>query len=205
VIDHLVYAVPDLERAVDEMERRLGVRAAAGGRHPGLGTHNALLALGNGAYFELLAPDPEQPPPRRPRPFGLDGLQRPRLACWAVKAPDIEARAERSRAGGYDPGPVISLGRERPDGLRLQWRLTYRETAAADGLVPFLIDWEETPHPSAAAPAGCSLLSLRGEHPRPQEVQPLLDAMAVELPLTRGSAASLIAEIETPCGRVELR
>lgn len=43
-IDHLIYGVPDLTDAVDQLERRFGVRAAAGGKHLGVGTHNALLA-----------------------------------------------------------------------------------------------------------------------------------------------------------------
>ena len=46
LIDHLVYAVPSLPAAVGEVAERFGVRAQAGGKHLGLGTHNALLALG---------------------------------------------------------------------------------------------------------------------------------------------------------------
>jgi hypothetical protein len=47
MIDHLVYATPDIEATVDELAERLGVRATPGGRHRGLGTWNALLgALG---------------------------------------------------------------------------------------------------------------------------------------------------------------
>jgi Glyoxalase-like domain len=44
-LDHLVYAAPDLATAVADLEEHLGVRAQAGGKHVGLGTHNALLAL----------------------------------------------------------------------------------------------------------------------------------------------------------------
>jgi len=57
-VDHLVYAVPDLDAAVSDLERRLGVRAAPGGQHPGRGTSNALIAPGPDSYLALPAPDP---------------------------------------------------------------------------------------------------------------------------------------------------
>jgi Glyoxalase-like domain len=46
MIDHLVYGAPELGTAMNDLERRFGVRAAAGGRHVGIGTYNALLAPG---------------------------------------------------------------------------------------------------------------------------------------------------------------
>ena len=84
-VDHLVYGTPDLNRGIEEIEKLLGVRATPGGKHPGRGTHNALLGLGPTTYLEIIAPDPEQPQPKTPRPFGLDGLKQPGLIAWAAK------------------------------------------------------------------------------------------------------------------------
>ena len=205
IIDHLVYAVPDLESAVEELERRLGVRAAPGGRHPGEGTRNALVALGPASYLEILAPDPRQSPPNRPLWLGLEGLARPRLAAWAIKAPDLEGLASRAAESGVRLGPVISGSRRRPDGVVLFWRFTDPHVVAADGLVPFLIDWGASPHPAGSAPGGASLAALRGEHPKSAGVAALLRSLGVELPVTKGPRSALIAVLETPNGLVELR
>ena len=45
-IDHLIYGAPDLEMGMATVEALLGVRPALGGKHIGIGTHNALAALG---------------------------------------------------------------------------------------------------------------------------------------------------------------
>ena len=203
MVDHIVYAVPDLDIAVPDLEERLGVRPAYGGAHPGAGSHNALLGLGDEAYLEIIAPDPNQPdPPGRPRPFGLDDLTAPRLVGWAAKATDLAARVALARLGGFDPGPDRTMRRVRPDGVELVWTLT-SAGPALDGLVPFLIDWEETPHPAATAPGGCRLTALSGRHPRPAEVEAALAALGLTLPVEAGAAA-LVATLDTPNGVVQL-
>jgi hypothetical protein len=204
-LDHLVYGALDLASAIDDLAARTGVRAVPGGRHTGLGTHNALLALGPDTYLEIIAPDLAQPPPAMVRPFGLDTLAASRLVTWAVKAPDIDAHVAAARAAAYDPGVVVPMSRTRPDGVRLAWRLTLTPRLQGDGLVPFLIDWDATPHPAHNAAAGCMLVELRAEHPEPGVIRPLLKAVNADLPVSRGPAPALIATLETPLGRLELR
>ena len=157
-LDHIVYGAADLAAAVDDIEARFGVRASPGGKHAGLGTHNALLALGPTAYLELIAPDPEQPEPANPRPFGLDDLNAPALVGWAVAVDDIDAAIAGCRAAGYDPGDAIEMRRTAPTGEVLSWRLTLN--AIAGGVIPFFIDWGDTPHPADSAPPGLVLRSF---------------------------------------------
>ncbi|MEV4081897.1 VOC family protein, partial [Nonomuraea fuscirosea] len=91
ILDHLVYATPDLDATAAELERLLGVRPAEGGRHPGFGTRNRLVGLGGRSYLEIVGPDPEQEDPAGPRPFGIDGLRAAGLAGWALAVEDIDA------------------------------------------------------------------------------------------------------------------
>ncbi len=203
-VDHLVYAVPDLDEGVRELEKRLGVRAAPGGRHEGLGTHNALLALGEEAYLEIIAPDPSQPAPGRPRPFGVDALRSGRLVTWAGRVRDLDAQVAAARNAGFDPGPVLAMSRARPDGVRIAWRLTLRAEPAGDGLVPFLIDWGATPSPALTSPRGATLLELHAEHPDPAAVSRALAALGASLRVERGPAPALRARIAAPVGVVEL-
>jgi len=204
-VDHLVYATPDLNRGVEEIEKLLGVRALAGGQHPGRGTRNALVALGPTAYLEILAPDPEQPSPQEPRPFGLDGLKESRLVAWFVKGRDLERLRSEAVRKRVPLGEVKSGSRRRPDGVQLSWQFTDPWVRVADGIVPLFIDWGDSPHPARTAAKGAALVSLRAEHPDVLDVRGMLRRLGLDLPVKRGQSPALIAVIEGPRGRVELR
>ena len=55
-LDHLVYAVDDLQAGIEHFHQLTGVEPCIGGRHEGLGTHNAVFSLGDSqTYFEIIA------------------------------------------------------------------------------------------------------------------------------------------------------
>ena len=203
LIDHLVYAAPDLAAAIADVEERFGVRARAGGRHIGLGTHNALLALGARTYLEIIAPDPGQPEPSMPRPFGVDGLSRGGLVSWALACDDIDAAVAGARSHGYDPGEVADGQRAEPAGTVLRWRLTLN--AMADGLIPFLISWGDTEHPARSAPQGLILEAFHVEHPDPLSLAPPLMALGMDVEIRPAAAAGLVARLSGPNGSQVLR
>ena len=204
-IDHLVYATPDLQLGINAIEKQLGVKATAGGQHPGLGTRNALVALGPTSYLEIIGPDPEQPKPSGPRRFSIDDLRAPRIVRWVVKSNDLPAVAESAAKSGVTLGPIASGSRKRPDGVVLSWRYTDPAVVVADGQVPFFIDWGSSPHPALTAAKGATLIQLRAEHPEAPRVQKMLDALGLDLKVSQASTPAIIATIDSPRGRVEVR
>jgi hypothetical protein len=200
-LDHLVLATPDLAATVEDFARRTGVRPAPGGAHVGLGTRNFLVALGSSSYLEIIGPDPEQSEPDGPRPFTVDELASARTVTWAISPPDLDAAVESARARGYDPGSIRPMSRRRPDGTLLQWRLTDGDTQHPSGLVPFLIDWGASVHPTASGLPVTPLLELSASAPDPDEIRPLLSAVDVELALSEGPLG-LTFTLGTPRGPV---
>lgn len=204
-VDHLVYATADLDRGIAEIERLLGVRASLGGQHPTWGTHNALLPLGPRSYLEIIAPDSSHFPSSGERPFGLDRAGPSRLRAWAANATGLEGLRAAAVRRGVMLGNVISGSRQRTDGTILNWKLTDLSYVVAEGIVPFFIDWGQSPHPASTTPTGATLVNLRAEHPDADRVRKMFEDLALDLTVTLGPVPALVAEIECPNGRVLLR
>jgi hypothetical protein len=204
-LDHLVLATPDLAATVAEVERLTGTRPVPGGAHQGLGTRNFLLGLGEGGYLEIIGPDPEQGPPEGPRPFGIDELPEARLVTWAVRAEGMDAAVAAAREAGYDPGEPWETSRQTPSGEHVSWRLTLDRAGSPDhgGLVPFLIEWDRPPHPSANLPV-VPLVGLEAVHPDPDGIEKALAAIGAKLPVKAGNRPGLAATVFGETGLVVL-
>lgn len=209
-LDHLVVGTSDLDAGARWLQARLGVDLQPGGRHQGWGTHNRLLQVGGGTYLELLAPDPSQPAPAVPRPFGLDGAavrdriaERPRLLHFVVRTGAIDSALP---ALGYDPGPVRPMTRGA-----LRWRITVRPDGApaGGGLLPTLIQWDETPgggHPARSLPdQGVTLQGLVLE--APPAIATLLrglEALDARIRVSESPSPALRARLAGPAGNLLL-
>lgn len=203
LLDHLVYATPDLEATGRELESRLGVRASAGGQHPGRGTHNALISIGPKAYLEIIAPDPLQPA-TRPVWFDLDQLTAPKLITWAVRIDDLEGFVKEISPNA-NVGVVRSGSRKTPQGTILSWQLTEPQLVQGVGLIPFLIEWHSRRHPADTAITGPRLVQLRIEHPEPELIRKQLHSLRLEVAIGQGSSPALVAVFEGANGLLELR
>ena len=102
-------------------------------------------------------------------------------------------------------GTVIAGSRKRPDGVVLSWRYTDPAVVLEHRLIPYLIDWGTSPHPASTAPRGARLVAFRAEHPDAARVEAMLRRIGLNLPVQPGSRPALIATIDCPKGRVELR
>ncbi|MXV87701.1 MAG: VOC family protein [Acidimicrobiales bacterium] len=203
-IDHIVYAAPNLAAGTAAVEALVGMSAAPGGPHPGMGTRNTLMSLGDDVYLEIIAPDPEQPDPPNGRPFYIDAMNEGRLITFAIHASDgetIEDVTAAMAACGEDPGPISAMSRVKPDGEEIHWSLTM---SAGPGLVPFVIEWGNTTHPATVTPTGCTLVSLSGTHPDPDHIRALHSAIGIEVDVTAGDTVTFAATLDTPNGRVTL-
>ena len=198
LLDHILLGCSDLDKGMDFIEQNLGVRPAVGGVHPGRGTRNALLSLGERRYLEVIAPDPAQHELKHYT--NLYELRDPRLIGWAVHPPDIEAVARQLRENkvefsGPDPG-----SRQRPDGKTLNWK-TINLANDYHGLLPFFIEWSsDTVHPSKDAPKKCTLGLFDVRSDQPDDLAAAFKRIGLDIPVQRSDRARLHAVLTGPKG-----
>jgi hypothetical protein len=164
-IDHVLIAVSDLQRAGQALETRYGLASLAGGRHPGWGTANRIVPLGE-TYLELIAVvDSTAARDSVVGRWVAAAASEPGSPLgWAVRTDDIDSLARRLQLS------VSGGSRVTPSRALLHWRSCGIEAAAAEPSLPFFIEWAPgTQHPGRAQvghPAGRVVLSrllVRGD------------------------------------------
>lgn len=204
-LDHLTVVAPTLAEGVAHVRACLDVEVPFGTRHLYMGTHNHRLQLGEGLYLEIVALDPKGRPPGRARWFGLDDQARVRadwdsgrrLRGWVGRTTDMASLlSDRSAIFGE---PVL-LPTDEPT---FAFAIPADGSLPLDGAAPSLIDlFGETRSMAAIPDLGARLRSLTLEHPKPEAIAGLYEALAVDRPpeVVPGPVARYRAEIETPAG-----
>lgn len=134
-IDHVVFGVAGLSEAADHLASRYGLVSYPGGRHPGHGTANRIVPLGD-SYLELVAVvDDEEAAASDFGSWVMNQAARiPTPHALCLRTDDIDQISSRL---GLQP---ISMSRQTPAGPVLEWRLAGLERAISDGL-PFFVEW----------------------------------------------------------------
>jgi len=216
-LDHLVVSARTLEEGVQYVADTLGAAPAGGGTHPSMRTHNRLLGLWGGVYLEVIAIDPRAPDAAegqaaRPRLFALDDpatharlengpylshwvarVERPkRLATWHAQYPQRIPPIVPMTRGDFTWGLSVP-----DDGSFPAWQ------QVGDGVLPSLIQWDSTRHPShLLAPVNVALRALKAVHPRADVIGEQLRWLGAAhlIDVQAGERAALVAEFETPEG-----
>ncbi len=142
-VDHFAILVNDLNAAT-ETYRRLGFDVRAGGEHPAFGSHNALIALADGAYLELVG---FKNIDLASKTFWRDAVERLRVSAgldnFVLLSNDLVNDVSNLRARGLVVSEPEAGSRVRPDGQRVAFRIATLG-GTRSGLLPFLIQ-DDTP------------------------------------------------------------
>jgi Glyoxalase-like domain len=199
-LDHILLGSSDLDQGIAFVKEHTGVAPAFGGVHPGRGTRNALLSLGDRHCLEIIAPEPR---PAQHTPY-----------IWPEEAHRAEPRGlgcasrwSRQRRG---PPPCCRNRLRRP----LAWRAQAPGRAHPPvegaqlgddhaGLLPFFIEWSaDTIHPSADAPPGCKILRFELSAPDDTELRRTFTLIGLDVRVAHGDTPRLLARIGGVDGKV---
>lgn len=149
-LSHVIFGVNDLNAATERF-RAMGFDVLDGGVHPGVGTANRVIPLGD-QYLELLGV--VEPALARSSEYGRSLLRAiadgDRLVRWSLRTDAIDRVAVRLGLS------VEPRKRVRPDGVLLTWRAAGLSLALADSTMPFFMQWDR-----AEQYPGC----MRANHP----------------------------------------
>lgn len=204
LLDHLVWLAGDLDAACAQFEAMSGVKPEYGGAHAS-GTHNALVSLGQQVYLEIAAPVPGA---QAGHPW-VDAARRrpePHLYSYCMRsAGPLDKLAAALKAAGITAFGPSQGRRTTPEGLSLQWQLLIPILPEAGRVVPFLIDWQDTPHPAQTTSSAVTLTRFDARHREPARVRYAMALLAPGVSLVQSeNQTSLVAELSTPRGIVTL-
>ena len=200
-LDHFLIGAADLEAAAEWFATLSGVAPAFGGIHPRLGTANYLVSLGAECYLELIGSIPGE----KPRALGkaFSDFPAPKLFWFAVATDALSAHSIALNDLGMATAGPFAGSRLSSEGRELTWKILEIGQHGFGGSIPFMIDWEKTPHPSATIQPEVSFNSFEVAHPRVLQLQKIYRSLGLDMNIQEG-VSRLELTLDTPRGSILL-
>jgi hypothetical protein len=152
-IDHVTVAGKNVEAMTKVLSSVAGITAQYGGPHSNHATEMALASFPDGSYLELIAIQPKADPTALAAHYWDKFMEGDAGPCaWAIRPADFNGEVERLRKAGVEVTDPRKSGRQRPDGVQLDWE-TAQVGPTNGGFFPFLIH-DLTPRDNRAFPSG---------------------------------------------------
>jgi hypothetical protein len=209
-IDHVIWAVPDLENGVEHFKELSGVVPIVGGVHPGRGTRNSLVSAGDLMYLEIIAPDPAQMPldpdetPVQAFAHKISTMEGPEVDMFAFSAPDLEEVATRGRELGLEVVGPSPGQRITPDGVLIRWSHVDFVGHDYGQFMPFAINWLDSPHPSTTSPEGAVIDGITVTHPRADQLRRIYEALGIPAEVEQADEPRIVVRLRSEMGTFEL-
>jgi Glyoxalase-like domain len=150
-IDHVTVAGSNVKKLQAALEA-VGIPSVYGGAHSNGTTEMALSSLPDGSYLELIGLQPNADPKLVEQHVWGKFLKADAGPCaWAISAKDMAAEVKRLEAAGIKVGAPEHSGRQRPDGVKLEWETANVGAQTRGTFFPFLIH-DFTPREQRAFP-----------------------------------------------------
>ena len=151
-IDHVTVAGSNLD-ALRAHLASIGIQTEFGGPHNNHATQMALTSFADGSYLELIAAQTHPDAAALSKHYWAKPIQTNAGPCaFAVRATDIAGEGTRLRSAGVTVSDPTRSGRDRPDGVHLEWESAPVGSEPNGTFFPFLIH-DITPRDSRAMPS----------------------------------------------------
>jgi hypothetical protein len=203
-IDHIVYVTENLEASTKYFEKKLGCKVYSGGRHVTKGTHNAIFRIGKQSYFEILAPDPNRDLSLDVNWLGTQNVSIPRITYWCVRPANFYKALALLNQNSKYKFEAQSGSRALADGNMLTWKLGLCNHVSDIDAFPFIIDWEDSTHPSKALIQECELLNISIFHPCPKKITEITKAENIDVSVSKSINARIGITLQCPNGIINI-
>ena len=201
VLDHIVLAAPDLEKAMKDFKKRSGVELTIAGTIKGLGIKCARVSFNDSTYIEVIAPDPKSPGPIGEL-LKAKGIKDMVPFHYAIRSSKAEELKDEVKQFGYTPDHITMFGAKK-DGSPRKWEMLYLYGHKMGGICPFFINWANSDHPCAQLPVVGKLKKFTIRAPEDDPVHELLEHVGIDNIIIETGKPKFSFQFSSPEGTVK--